>query len=290
MSDGKTILVTGANGQLGKSLQQVAQSFAGIRFHFLGRDHMPIEQFGMVRQVLETLRPSAVINAAAYTAVDKAEQETEAAMLANGEAVGHLAASCNAIGARFIHVSTDYVFDGTATDPYTEDVAVHPVNAYGASKLAGERAAFAAHADTVVVRTSWVYSQYGHNFLRTMLRLMDERPSINVVSDQYGCPTYAVDLADALLRIATSSHFEPGVFNYCNAGTTTWFEFACAIKQYAGLHCVVNPITTAEYPTPAKRPRWSVLDCGKISSVYGSELKPWRQSLQECIRVLQQHS
>jgi dTDP-4-dehydrorhamnose reductase len=287
MSNSATILVTGANGQLGKSLQQMAQGFAGVRFHFMGRDHMPIEQFGLVRQVLETLKPSAVINAAAYTAVDKAEQESEAAMLTNGEAVGHVATVCNTIGAKFIHVSTDYVFDGTATEPYKEDAAVAPINTYGATKLAGERAAFAACDQTVVVRTSWVYSQYGHNFVRTMLRLMGERPSINVVSDQYGSPTYAVDLAGALLRIAASPHFEPGVFNYCNAGTTTWFEFACAIKQYAGLHCVVNPITTAEYPTPARRPRWSVLDCAKIASAYGVEIEPWRQSLQECIKALQ---
>jgi dTDP-4-dehydrorhamnose reductase len=261
-----------------------------VRFHFMGRDHMPIEQFGQVRQVLETLRPSVVINAAAYTAVDKAEQESEAAMLTNGEAVGVLAASCNDIGARFIHVSTDYVFDGSATEPYTEDAAVAPINVYGISKLAGEQAAFAAHTNAVVVRTSWVYSQYGHNFVRTMLRLMGERPSINVVSDQYGCPTYAVDLAEALMRLAISTHFEPGIFNYCNAGITTWFEFACAIKQYAGCHCVVNPISTADYPTPAKRPRWSVLNCSKITGAYGVDLKPWRQSLQECIRVLKAHS
>ena len=281
------IVVTGANGQLGKCLQDVASNFPALQCIFLGREHCDLQQFGMVSQVLQALKPDWVINAAAYTAVDKAEQETQAADLINGEAVGHLAKVCKDIAAKLIHVSTDYVFDGTATQPYVETDAVHPVGAYGKSKLIGEQLIQQLYADgAVIVRTSWVYSRHGANFVKTMLRLMKEKESIGVVNDQLGSPTYAIDLANALLSICQHPKFVPGIFHYSNSGIISWYDFAVAIREISGLTCKVNPITTADFPTPAKRPAWSVLNCSKIQTTYGSAIPEWEASLQQCMTLL----
>jgi len=241
----------------------------------------------MVSQVLHELKPDWVINAAAYTAVDKAEQETIAANLINGEAVGHLAKVCSDIGAKLLHVSTDYVFDGTATKPYVETDIVNPVGAYGKSKLMGEQLIQQLYANgSVIVRTSWVYSRHGANFVKTMLRLMKEREAIGVVSDQLGSPTYAVDLANALLNICKYPKFVPGIFHYSNSGIISWYDFAVAIREISGLNCKVNAITTADFPTPAKRPAWSVLNCSKIQTMYGSAISEWKASLQQCMTLL----
>lgn len=281
------IVVTGANGQLGKCLQDVASNFPALQCIFLGREHCDLQQFGMVSQVLQALKPDWVINAAAYTAVDKAEQETQAADLINGEAVGHLAKVCKDIAAKLIHVSTDYVFDGTATQPYVETDTVHPVGAYGKSKLIGEQLIQQLYADgAVIVRTSWVYSRHGANFVKTMLRLMKEKESIGVVNDQLGSPTYAIDLANALLNICKYPKFVPGIFHYSNSGIISWYDFAVAIREISGLNCKVNPITTADFPTPAKRPAWSVLNCSKIQTTYGSAIPEWKASLQQCMTLL----
>lgn len=281
------IVVTGANGQLGKCLQDVASNFPALQCIFLGREHCDLQQFGMVSQVLQALKPDWVINAAAYTAVDKAEQETQAADLINGEAVGHLAKVCRDIAANLIHVSTDYVFDGTATQPYVETDTVHPVGAYGKSKLIGEQLIQQLYADgAVIVRTSWVYSRHGANFVKTMLRLMKEKESIGVVNDQLGSPTYAIDLANALLNICKYPKFVPGIFHYSNSGIISWYDFAVAIREISGLNCKVNPITTADFPTPAKRPAWSVLNCSKIQTTYGSAIPEWKASLQQCMTLL----
>lgn len=281
------IVVTGANGQLGKCLQDVASNFPALQCIFLGREHCDLQQFGMVSQVLQALKPDWVINAAAYTAVDKAEQETQAADLINGEAVGHLAKVCKDIAAKLIHVSTDYVFDGTATQPYVETDTVHPVGAYGKSKLIGEQLIQQLYADgAVIVRTSWVYSRHGANFVKTMLRLMKEKESIGVVNDQLGSPTYAIDLAIALLNICKYPKFVPGIFHYSNSGIISWYDFAVAIREISGLNCKVNPITTADFPTPAKRPSWSVLNCSKIQTTYGSAIPEWKASLQQCMTLL----
>lgn len=281
------IVVTGANGQLGKCLQDVASNFPALQCIFLGREHCDLQQFGMVSQVLQALKPDWVINAAAYTAVDKAEQETQAADLINGEAVGHLAKVCKDIAAKLIHVSTDYVFDGTATQPYVETDTVHPVGAYGKSKLIGEQLIQQLYADgAVIVRTSWVYSRHGANFVKTMLRLMKEKESIGVVNDQLGSPTYAIDLANALLNICKYPKFVPGIFHYSNSGIISWYDFAVAIREISGLNCKVNAITTADFPTPAKRPAWSVLNCSKIQTTYGCAVIEWKASLQQCMTLL----
>ena len=278
--DKLTILVTGANGQLGRSIQALATQYHTINFQFMGREHLPINDFALVDKVVETLKPQAIINAAAYTAVDRAETETEASNLMNGYAVGNLAAAAKRVGAKFLHVSTDYVFDGNGTMPYKEEDPTNPVNAYGRSKLLGEQLALQENADSMVVRTSWVYSRYGANFVKTMIRLMLTKPQIGVVSDQLGCPTHATDLAAALVNMAMATVSKTGgVYHYCNSGIISWFQFAEAICKAGDFSCEVKPIKTSEYPTPAKRPGYSALSCQKIVQQFSINPKNWHESL-----------
>lgn len=280
------ILVTGANGQLGKELKQLAPSFPQYDFIFLSREDLPIHHFEMVRHYFKTYQPQYFINCAAYTAVDRAEQEKDLAFQVNGEAVGVLAAVCKENNCRFIHFSTDYVFDGTATTPYKETFPPHPVNTYGASKLEGEKQALQFNPGSIIIRTSWVYSEFGKNFVRTMVKLMKEKEEINVVNDQVGSPTYAADLAEVILQIIASGNWHPGIYNFSNKGIINWYDFAVAIKELNKSNCKVNPISTAQYPTPAKRPVYSVLDSSKIQETYGIQLKDWRESLRICLSRL----
>ncbi len=281
--DRPVFLVTGANGQLGQCLRDISANYPAIRFVFCGKQEMPLDDFEKVSSLLTQIKPSVVINAAAYTAVDKAETEKEQAFLINGAAVGNLAAACQAIGAQFIHVSTDYVFNGNASQPYQENDPVDPVNSYGASKLKGEELAFAANSHSVIIRTSWVYSRHGANFVKTMLRLMKDRPSLNVVADQVGCPTYAPDLAEAIVAIATAGTQQSGIYHFSNSGPITWFDFAVAINQLAGYSCQVQPIPTTAYPTPARRPAYSVMDNRKMETSFGIGQKNWKERLALCI-------
>ena len=288
MSSRSKILVTGSNGQLGKELQDLASSFPQFEFVFLSKEDLPIHNFELVRVFFDSVKPAFCINCAAYTAVDKAESEKELAFQINGEAVGVLAAVCKEHGTKFIHVSTDYVFNGEATYPYTENFPTDPVNTYGASKLEGEKQAMQLNPDCIIVRTSWVYSSHGKNFVKTMIRLMNEKDSISVVNDQVGSPTYAADLAEAILKIIGNTqskiiNWVPGIFNYSNEGIISWFEFAEAIKEIINCPCDVKPIPTSAYPTPAKRPGYSVLDKTKIQEAFGIQLKDWKESLQVCI-------
>jgi dTDP-4-dehydrorhamnose reductase len=278
------ILVTGANGQLGRELQVLATSFPALDFLFFDRAALSIADPDAINTFFARERPAYCINCAAYTAVDKAESEKESAFLINADAVGYLATACRNTGARLIHISTDYVFDGHSATPLKEGDPTGPINTYGASKLEGERQAFRnnPHA-TLIIRTSWVYSEFGNNFVRTMIRLMKERPSINVVSDQVGSPTYAADLAAAILHILTAPSFIPGLYHYSNEGRISWYEFALAIRELIGSTCEVNPIPTAQYPTPAKRPRFSLLDKSLISATYHLAIPEWQPSLITCI-------
>lgn len=253
----------------------------------MGREHLPINDFGLVDKIIETLRPQLIINAAAYTAVDKAEDDRDAANLANGFAVGNLAGAAKKAGSRFIHISTDYVFDGKNHIPYKETDLVNPLNVYGKSKLLGEQLALKENPEAVIVRTSWVYSPFGANFVKTMIRLMGTRDSISVVNDQTGSPTFAPDLAEVLLQIGTNpNHWVPGIYHYSNIGNITWFQFAEAIKKHGGFHCTINPITSGEFPTAAQRPYFTVMDCSKIGEEYGIELKPWEPALHQCLSQL----
>jgi dTDP-4-dehydrorhamnose reductase len=288
MSSRPKILVTGSNGQLGKELQDLAPSFSQFEFVFLSKEDMPIHNFELVRVFFDSVKPAYCINCAAYTAVDKAESEKELAFQINGEAVGVLAAVCKEHRTKFIHVSTDYVFNGEATYPYTENFPTDPINTYGASKLEGEKQALDLNPESIIIRTSWVYSSHGKNFVKTMMRLMNEKDSISVVNDQIGSPTYAADLAETILKIITNcelstANWKAGTYNYSNEGIISWFEFAQAIKEMINCPCEVKPIPTSAYPTPAKRPFYSVLDKTKIQEAFGIQLKDWKESLQFCI-------
>ena len=280
------ILVTGANGQLGKELRQLAENYPGYEFVFLGREDLPIHHFEMLRHYFGLYHPAFLINCAAYTAVDRAESEKDIAFQVNGEAVGVMAAVCKQFATKLIHISTDYVFDGKASQPYKESDAVNPQSVYGTSKLEGERQALLYNPETLIIRTSWVYSEYGKNFVKTMLKLMAEKDVIQVVNDQFGSPTYAADLAAVILQIIGSYKWEPGIYHYSNEGVISWFDFATEIAKYTGRNCKVNPIRTSAYPTPAKRPGWSVLDHQKIMEVYEIAARPWKESLHACLERL----
>jgi dTDP-4-dehydrorhamnose reductase len=283
-----TILITGANGQLGSEFRDVIAHYPQHHFHFYSRAELDIADAQSVQAVFEQVKPDVCVNCAAYTAVDKAETETEAAFAINATGTQNLATACAQYGARFIHISTDYVFDGTGTEPYGEIHPTSPVNAYGQSKLQGEVAALKANPETIVIRTSWVYSAHGANFVKTMLRLMQSRPEISVVADQKGSPTYAADLAAAILQIIESGKWQGGIYHFSNEGVITWFEFAQAIKELSNAACTVHPITTQDYPTPAKRPAYSVMDKTKIQQTFGLQLKDWKESLQQCLAKLAQ--
>lgn len=280
------ILVTGANGQLGKELQRIAPDHPEYEFIFLSREDLPIHHFEMVRHYFNVYQPAYLVNCAAYTAVDRAESEKDLAFQVNGEAVGVLAAVCKQHGTKLVHISTDYVFDGEAKSPYKEDAPTNPQSVYGASKLEGERQARQLNPETLIIRTSWVYSEFGKNFVKTMLRLMTEKEEIGVVNDQLGSPTYAADLAAAILQIIRSGNWQPGIYHFCNDGNISWYEFALAIKEIAGKNCRINPITTPQYPTAAKRPAWSVLDTTRIREVFGILPPGWKKSLAACISRL----
>jgi dTDP-4-dehydrorhamnose reductase len=291
------IFITGSNGQLGRELQSLAPDFPQQNFFFFDRSTLPIEDPDAINAFLTRERPAWLINCAAYTAVDKAEAEKETAFEINADAVGYLANACRKTDTRLIHISTDYVFDGTSATPLKETDPTGPINAYGASKLEGDRQALRDYPDgTLIIRTSWVYSEFGNNFVKTMIRLMKERPALNVVNDQIGAPTYAADLAAAILHIigrttstsgqAPAAAFTPGIFNYSNEGKISWYDFATAIRNAIGSTCTVNPIPTSQYPTPAKRPHYSLLDLTHIQNTYGVFIPDWQPSLLTCLRRL----
>jgi dTDP-4-dehydrorhamnose reductase len=218
--------------------------------------------------------------------VDKAETDRDLAFQVNAEAVGILAAVCNEYGTLFIHISTDYVFDGTATTPYRPDSITNPQSVYGATKLEGERQAIQLNPASIIIRTSWVYAEFGKNFVKTMLRLMNEKDEITVVNDQIGSPTYAADLAEAILHIIKSANWHPGIYHFSNTGIISWYDFAMEIKNQIQSNCLVKPIPTSAYLTPAKRPAYSVMDTSKISNTYQLVLKDWKASLAICLAKL----
>lgn len=286
------VLVTGANGQVGQELRVLAASFPTFEFIFTSHDTMPVNDETAVQKVFAAHRPVYCINCAAYTAVDKAESEQDIAYQVNAEGTRILAAACKANNTRFIHISTDYVFNGQSPVPYTEDAATDPVNTYGATKLKGEQLCLQFNPEAIIIRTAWVYSSFGKNFVKTMMKLMHDRSAINVVSDQVGAPTYAADLAKCMVDIIVNSEFSsggswvPGIYHYSNQGRISWHEFAVAIKELTGSVCTVNPIPSEQYPTPAKRPAFSLLDTNKIRKTFHCNIPHWKDSLQACIKLL----
>lgn len=280
------IIVSGKNGQLGNELKDAAVLFPQFDFHFFDRVELDIASTDAVNAVFEKYKPAYFINTAAYTLVDKAETEQEQAYLINAAATGDIANACKAYNTKLIHISTDYVFNGNGSEPYNETDATDPVNYYGYTKWMGEQLALNNNLVTIVIRTSWVYSVYGNNFVKTMLRLMKDRSDFNVVSDQFGTPTYAKDLAEAIMQIISQDNFQPGIYHFSNEGAINWYEFATAIKDIKQLNCTVHPIPSSQYPTPAKRPAYSVMSKEKIKSTFNIRLKPWQQSLAECLEKL----
>lgn len=277
------IIVTGANGQLGLTFKDIAAQYPGYGFRFFSKEELPVDNIAIIQDVFGELKPSFCINCAAYTAVDLAETNREAAFRINAEAVGYLATACKNTGAGFIHISTDYVFDGKADKPYNENDPIEPVNLYGASKAEGEQLALTNHPNSIIIRTSWVYSRHGKNFVKTMLHLMDSRDEIKVVADQTGAPTWTADLATAIMKIIMQGADKPGIYHYSNKGSITWYEFAVAIREIAGKRCRIQPIPSSGYPTPAKRPAFSLLNTGKIEATYAITIPEWRESLEKCI-------
>jgi dTDP-4-dehydrorhamnose reductase len=283
------ILVTGANGQLGWELAQLAIDFPKFEFVFVDRNAMDLSNPSEFNGIVELFAPDAIINTAAYTAVDKAESEKELAHTINAEAVAELARIAKQKNIPFITYSTDYVFSGNATSPYLTDTKREPVNYYGKTKADGEQMALAENPDTIIIRTSWVFSSHGNNFVKTMMRLMKDRDSLNIVGDQKGRPTYARDLALAtikLLETINTGKAIKGIYHYANTGETTWFGFAEKIKALAGIECDLTAITSDQFPTPAKRPFYSVLDTQKIEQDLGISIPHWEIALQQCIEKL----
>ncbi len=273
------IVITGASGQLGSELKDLLLDNTEKECYFLDRKQLPLDQIQIIQDILGMYQPDLIIHAGAYTAVDKAEEDQVNADLVNHLACEEIAQYCHLYGTRLIAISTDYVFDGSSSSALTETAETAPINIYGQTKLAGEQAIQKWCPEAIIIRTSWVYSTYGKNFVKTMCRLMAERDEVSVINDQIGSPTYAKDLAAALLKIADSSKWEAGIYNYSNEGEISWYDFAVAIRDCRSFNCQVKPILTSAYPTPARRPKYSLLDKSKIKSVFGVEVPHWEVSL-----------
>ena len=282
------ILVTGAKGQLGSELKERGAGLTEHEFLFSDLPELDITDPVAVEHVFAYFKPQVLLNCAAYTAVDKAETEPEKAMLVNATAVGNLAVACQSRNVHLIHISTDYIFDGTNHKPYLETDLANPVSAYAKSKHGGELVLLNSGCNATIIRTSWLYSSYGHNFVKTILRIAREKGSLNVVTDQVGTPTYAGDLATMILSNLEKMISRIGctVFNYSNEGVASWYDFALAATEIAGIPCTIHPIPTSKYPTPATRPFYSVLDKEKIRSEMGIRIPHWRESLSHCIHKI----
>jgi dTDP-4-dehydrorhamnose reductase len=282
------VLVTGCNGQLGNEIRVLSGNYPDYHFIYTDVGELDITKPQAVEEFLRAENVDCIINAAAYTAVDKAEEQPEIANLINGEAVGILAQAAKKRNALLVHVSTDYVFSGTAHQPLKEDANPDPQSAYAYSKWLGEQKLLEAKGKGVIVRTSWLYSSFGHNFVKSMLKYGRERDMLNVVYDQVGTPTYAADLAKLILDLVPQwmNLSSPEIFHYSNEGVASWFDFTIAIHQIAGIDCKVNAIETKDYPLPAKRPFYSLMAKDKIRKKYNIEIPYWRDSLKSCIALI----
>ena len=282
----KNILITGCNGQLGNEMQLQAAKNTQYNYFFTDVAELDITNRDAVMEFVKNNEIDCIVNCAAYTAVDKAEENEELANLLNNIAPGYLAEAVETRGGALVQISTDYVFDGTAHIPYRETEPTCPNSVYGRTKLAGEQNAQAHCKNTVIIRTAWLYSIFGNNFVKTMIRLGKEKEQLGVIFDQIGTPTYAGDLANAIMTVINKG-IVPGVYHFSNEGTISWYDFTKAIHRIAGINtCKVNPLHTEEYPTPAARPHYSVLDKTKIKQTYGIEVPYWEDSLADCIAKL----
>ena len=280
------LLITGAYGQLGNEMRVALERYPHLEFIFTDVDTLDITDKNAVDAFVALHKPNVLINCAAYTAVDKAEDDLALCYKINCDAVRNLGEVAQAHGMTVIHVSTDYVFDGTNHIPYTEDMAVSPTNVYGKSKLAGERELRKACPGAIIIRTSWLYSGFGNNFVKTMLRLGSERSQLKVIFDQIGTPTYAADLADSMLQIIDSGKFVPGIYHFSNEGVCSWYDFTKMIFKLAHVECEVLPIESKDYAVRTPRPHYSVLNKSKLKSTYNQTIPYWMDGLERCLHVL----
>lgn len=283
----KKILIVGGNGQLGNCIRKISENYLDeYIFEFTDSNTLDVTNSSQVEDYFNDFKPNFCINASAYTAVDLAEKEEEKAYAVNAEGVENLAAACKEHNAVLIHVSTDYVFDGETEIPYSEDDFTNPIGVYGASKRKGEELALEANPKTIILRTSWLYSEFNKNFVKTMLNFFQTKEEMNIVADQFGQPTNANDLAKAIFTIIETEPKTFGIFHFSNYPETTWFHFASKIAELSGSKVKLNPITTDQYPTPAKRPARSTMCLDKIEEIYHIEPKHWENSLEDCIEIL----
>lgn len=282
----QTILITGSKGQLGNELQKAAKRFPNFRYIFTDVDELDICNKSALDNFVKENRIEIIVNCAAYTAVDKAEEEVEKCFAINAQAVKNIGEIAETYQIKVVHISTDYVFDGKSYKPYTEEMEVSPDTVYGKSKLQGEKFLQSVCNQCIVIRTSWLYSSYGNNFVKTMLRLGKERNSVKVIFDQIGTPTYAADLAEIILKILSQNNFISGIYHFSNEGVCSWYDFATAIFKIAHVNCLVHPIETKDYPAPAPRPYYSVLNKSKIKNTFGLSIAHWEESLEKCIEIL----
>ena len=283
----RKILVTGSKGQLGSEIKVLSANYCQFEFIFVDRSTFSLENENQMIDFLNKNKPNFIVNCAAYTAVDRAETEKELANIINNIAVGIMAKWCFENDAKLVHISTDYVFDGTSAIPLTEESKTNPINHYGLTKLSGEKNCIARNPESIIIRTSWVYSEFGTNFVKTMMRLMQEREQLNIVNDQIGSPTYAADLAQIILFIIADREWKSGTYNFSNDGEISWLEFAQAIKEITKSSCELTGVTSAAYPTPASRPKYSLLDKSKIKNTFNFNITDYQTSLTACINKLQ---
>jgi dTDP-4-dehydrorhamnose reductase len=284
------ILITGCDGQLGNELKEVSKNYYGYDFIFTDVNTLDITNQDQTSEFIKKNTPDWIINCAAYTQVDKAESDSERAMMINGTAVKNITEVIKGSECRLIHISSDYVYDGNSNIPYNENAQPDPASVYGKSKLAGEKYAL-LHSGSMIIRTSWLYSSFGNNFVKTILRLASEKESLNVVFDQTGTPTYAADLADAIMNIISAvirnqMAMTSGIFNYSNEGVCTWYDFASEIVRETGLPCKIQPVLSKDFHQVAQRPTYSVLDKSKIKESYGLSIPHWSTSLLKCLKRL----
>ena len=281
-----TILITGSNGQLGNEMQQAAVRFPDFNYIYTDVAELDICDKSALDAFVKANNVNVIVNCAAYTAVDKAEDDVELCHKINRDAVRNIAEVASDNKVKVVHVSTDYVFDGTNYLPYTEDMPVCPATVYGKSKLEGEQALLENCKESVILRTAWLYSSFGNNFVKTMIKLGTERDSLGVIFDQVGTPTYAADLADAILQLLRNETFVPGIYHFSDEGVCSWYDFTKTIHRMANITCDVKPIEAKDYPARTPRPHFSVLNKGKIKSTYGISIPHWEVSLEKCIGLL----
>ena len=284
----KNILITGANGQLGREMRKVLEGDIFVNAIFTDVEELDITDAAAIEDCVVSNNVEYIVNCAAYTAVDAAESNVELCTKLNVEAPTLLAQAAKKHGAQFIHISTDYVFDGTNCRPYREDDPVCPVSVYGSTKLDGERHIMDVAPESIIIRTAWLYSPHGKNFVKTMLKLGQEKEQLRVVCDQVGTPTCALDLASVIKTFIDCDEWHSGIYHFSNEGAISWYDFTLAIHRLAGItSCYVLPCMSEEYPTPARRPHYSVLDKSKIKKTLGIEIPHWEESLEQCINIIQ---